>query len=112
MTNQFFYKRKEVQAPKPGEEGPQFKVYSDSFNIEKVIRTVELEDGRMSIALDDMHERIQHNVPIQNKTGKITGYKNEKYVHQSIINLEVEDAIRFKVLTEIYVPKIESSEQE
>lgn len=104
MTNQFFYKRKEVQAPKPGEEGPQFKEYTDSFDITRVIRSVEMEDGKISVALDDTHERIQHNVPIYSKTNQITGYKNEKYTYQSVITLEPEDAVRFKELTEIKLP--------
>ena len=101
--NQFTYTRKEVKAPKEGEEGPQFKELKDSFNLEKVIRTVELEDGRLSIALDDMHERIQHDVPIKNSQGKITGYKNERYTHQSIITLEVPDVVRFRAASEVSV---------
>lgn len=95
--NQFFYTRKEPILAKEGE--PQtFKEYTDSFNINKVIRSVEMEDKRLLILLDDIHERLQE-MPIRNKSGKIT-YEMRRNVFQSEIYLEKEDAERFRKLGE------------
>lgn len=90
MTNQFFYTRV------TGE-----KSYTDSFNLNKVIRSIENEDGTFLVLLDDIHER-SHEVPdIDLRTNKMKGTKRQRDVFQSEINLSAEDAARFKNLTQI-----------
>jgi hypothetical protein len=92
MKNQFFYTRKELVSGTP--ENPVFKEFRDSFNVRKVIRTLGMDDGRLLVLLDDIHQRAQE-VPVHNKQGKITSYKRETNVFQSEIYLEVEDVERF-----------------
>lgn len=90
MTNQFFYTRV------AGE-----KTYTDSFNLNKVIRSIENEDGTFLVLLDDIHER-SHEVPdIDLKTNKMRGTKRQRDVFQSEISLSAEDGARFKNLTQI-----------
>lgn len=90
MTNQFFYTRT------TGE-----KTFTDSFNLNKVIRSIENEDGTFLVLLDDIHER-SHEVPdIDLKTNKMKGTKRQRDVFQSEITLSAEDAKRFKTLTQI-----------
>lgn len=84
MTNQFFYKRVEGE-----------KTFEESFNINKVIRTVEVEDGRRLVLLDDLHERMQKVQQINHKTNKIVGTVKERDTFQSEIYLSKEDNTRF-----------------
>jgi len=90
MTNQFFYTRK---------EGDQ--VFTDSFNINKVIRTVQTEEDNLLVLLDDIHERVMESPNINLKTNKIIGVTRKRDVYQSEINLTGEDIKRFKTLTNI-----------
>lgn len=90
MTNQFFYTRTAND-----------KSFTDSFNLNKVIRSIENEDGTFLVLLDDIHER-SHEVPdIDLRTNKMKGTKRQRDVFQSEITLSVEDANRFKTLTQI-----------
>ena len=90
MTNQFFYTRTAND-----------KTFTDSFNLNKVIRSIENEDGTFLVLLDDIHER-SHEVPdIDLRTNKMKGTKRQRDVFQSEITLSVEDAQRFKNLTQI-----------
>lgn len=84
MKNFFIYKRKL-------EDGTEVK---DSFNIDRVIRTVTIEDGQVVVLLDDYHERISV-VPITNKQKVVVDYKRERNTHQSEIFLSKEDGERF-----------------
>ena len=95
--NQFFYTRKEPV--RPTEEGGEltFKEYKDSFNPEKVIRSIGLENGQRLILLDDLHERIRET-PMRNSKGTVTGYKREKDAFQSEIYLDESDGERFIAL--------------
>ena len=90
MTNQFFYTRKDGD-----------KEYTDSFNINKVIRTVQLEENDLLVLLDDIHERVVETPNINVKTNKMTGITRKRDVYQSEIHLEGEDIERFKKLTNI-----------
>jgi len=99
MKNQFVFTRKEVAGGTP--EAPEFKLFKDSFNIEKVIRAVSMEDGRVLVLLDDIHERAQQVPDVDLKTNKMKGYKRERNTYQTEIYLEVEDANRFYELTAI-----------
>jgi hypothetical protein len=81
MTNQFFYK--------DGEDW-------NSFNINKVIRTVTLEDKSLLVLLDDIHERVIETPNINPKTNKMIGVTRKRDVYQSEIYLKGEDIIRFQ----------------
>jgi hypothetical protein len=99
MTNLFFYTRKELVSGTP--ENPEFKEFKDSFNINKVVRTVTIEDGRVLVLLDDIHERAQQVPDVDPKTNKMKGYKRERNTFQSEIYLDPADAERFSKLTSI-----------
>ena len=100
MRNLFYYIRKELLPPKEGDTEPKYEIYPSSVNVNKVIVTVLMEDGKLALILDDYHERIEE-VPVFNKQKKQTGIKNKIYTHQSTIYLSPEDAERFVKLTSI-----------
>lgn len=95
--NQFFYTR-EIEIPVKASDAagakPQVKKVLDSFNVSLVIRSIVLETGQRLVLLNDLHERNE-KVEIQNKSGKVTGYKNERNTYQSEIYLSPEDSERF-----------------
>lgn len=97
MTNQFFYTRKELVSGTP--ENPEFKEYRDSFNVNTVIRSITMEDGRVLVLLNDLHERAENVPDVDPKTGKPRGVKRVKNVFQSEIYLTPEDSLRFYELT-------------
>jgi len=99
MQNQFFYTRKELVSGTP--ENPEFKEFRDSFNINKVVRSITMEDGRVLVLLDDLHERAQEVPDVDPKTNKMKGYKRVKNTFQSEIYLEPGDAIKFYAFTSI-----------
>lgn len=99
MTNQFFYTRKELVSGTP--ENPEFKEFRDSFNVNKVVRSLTMEDGRLLILLDDLHERAQMVPDVDPKTNKVKGSKRQKDTFQSEIYLDPADAKRFFDLTAI-----------
>lgn len=82
----FFYTRKSEDD----------KVYTDSFNLNKVIRTIQMDDNKVLVLLDDIHDRPE-DVP-EVKNGKIVGQKRVRNVFQTEINLFDEDVIRFNNL--------------
>lgn len=91
--SQFFYTRKELVSGTP--ENPEFKEFKDSFNVNKVIRTMTMDDGRMLVLLDDLHERAQEVPDIDPKTNKMRGQKRVKNTFQSEIYLDPADAERY-----------------
>ena len=99
MQNQFFYTRKELVSGTP--ENPEFKEYRDSFNVEKVVRSITIEDGRVLVLLDDLHERARDVEDIDPKTNKMKGYKRQRDVFQSEIYLDPADGERFMKSTSI-----------
>jgi hypothetical protein len=82
----FFYTRKSEDD----------KVYTDSFNLNKVIRTIQMDDNKVLVLLDDIHERPE-DVP-EVKNGKMIGQKRVRNVFQTEINLFDEDVTRFNNL--------------
>ena len=90
MTNQFFYTRKDGD-----------KEYMDSFNVNKVIRTVAIDDNDLLVLLDDIHERTMETPNINLKTNKVTGVIRKRDVYQSEIHLHGDDITRFIQLTNI-----------
>ena len=97
MNNLFYYEYKEPLEPKEGDTATLFTISKRSFNINKVIMTVE-DGDKLVIVMDDYHLRTEE-VPVRNKKGGIAAYKNKTYTHQTIISLEGEDIERFKELT-------------
>ena len=95
MNNQFIYTRIL--------ENDSSEVISveDSFNIEKVIRSIAMDDGRRLILLNDLHERVQEVPDINPKTGKMAGMRRERNTFQSEIYLDKADGDRFLKLTGI-----------
>ena len=99
MKNQFFYTRKEIKSGTP--ENPVYNEFRDSFSLDKVVRSLTIEDERVLVLLDDIHERSQEVPDIDPRTGKPKGVKRQKNTFQSKIYLDPEDAKRFFELTSI-----------
>jgi hypothetical protein len=99
MKNQFFYTRKELKSGTP--ENPVYNEFRDSFNINKVIRSVAIEDGRVMILLDDLHERAQEVPDVDPRTNKVKGIKRQRNTFQSEIYLDPQDVERFYNATSI-----------
>lgn len=86
---QFWYQRKEGE-----------NVFLDSFNLDKVIRTIGLSDGRQLVLLDDIHERATEVPDVNPITGKTKGVKRVRDVYQSELYLsDEEDIENFKKLS-------------
>jgi hypothetical protein len=90
MKNQFFYTRKDGD-----------KEYTDSFNIDKVIRSVQTGDDELLVLLDDFHERVVETPNINVKTNKIINVSRKRDVYQSEIYLNGVDIQRFHTITSI-----------
>lgn len=90
MKNQFFYTRTDGE-----------KTFKDSFNVNKVVRSLTMEDGRTLVLLDDLHERAQEVPDIDLKTNRMKGMKRQKDTFQSEIYLSPEDAVRFEQATSL-----------
>lgn len=99
MKNQFFYTRREISGGTP--EAPEYKEFRDSFNVNKVIRSITLEDGRVLVLFDDMHERAQEVPDVDPKTKRMKGMKRERNMYQTEIFLDADDAKRFFELTSV-----------
>ena len=98
MKNQFFYTRKEViQDTDPVE----YKEYKDSINLNKVIRSVQMNDDTLVVLLDDMHERTTEVPNINHMNIKVIGTKKKVEVYQTEAYLYGEDIERFRNLTNI-----------
>lgn len=98
MKNQFFYTRKEpIQDTDPVE----YTERVDSINVDKIIRSVQMEDDSIIILLDDMHERTREVPNINPKTNKVTGTKKVTEVYQTEVYLYGENIERFRNLTNI-----------
>jgi hypothetical protein len=95
MKNQFVYTRMLEN------ESSEAIYVRDSFNIDKVVRSITMDDGRRLVLLDDLHERAQEVPDINPKTGKMTGMKRERNTFQSEIYLNKEDGERFLDFTEL-----------
>ena len=96
MKNQFFYTRREsIQGTDPVE----FKEFTDSLNITKVIRSVRMDDENLVVLLDDIHERIKEVPNINTKTNKVIGMKKVSEVFQTEVYLQGKDIERFESIT-------------
>lgn len=90
MRNQFFFTRTEGD-----------RKFRDSFNINKVIRSVQTDDNTLIVLLDDLHERVKEVPNISLKKDKITGIRKQVEVFQSEIYLSGEDIERFYEQTKL-----------
>lgn len=90
MENKQFVYTKFVE-----QEGKEAVLLTDTFSLDKVIRTVEMEDGRRLVLLNDIHERTLEVPDINVKTNKVMGMKRERNTYQSEVILNKEDSIRF-----------------
>ncbi len=98
MKNQFFYTRKEaIQDTDPVE----YNEYNDSINLNKVIRSVQMNDDTVVVLLDDIHERTTEVPNINLKNNKVIGTKKKVEVYQTEAYLYGEDIERFRNLTNI-----------
>ena len=90
MRNQFFFTRTEGD-----------KAFRDSFNINKVIRSVQVDDNTLIVLLDDLHERVKEVPNINTHSNKVTGIRKQVEVFQSEIYLSGEDIERFYEQTKL-----------
>ena len=84
----FFYTRKT-------EDG---KIFTDSFNLNKVIRSVQMDDNKVLVLLDDAHDRSEDVPDVDPKTGKQRGVKRQRNTYSTEISLVDEDVTRFNNL--------------
>ena len=84
----FFYTRKT-------EDG---KIFTDSFNLDKVIRSVQVDDNKVLVLLDDAHDRSEDVPDVDPKTGKQRGIKRQRNTYSTEISLVDEDVTRFNNL--------------
>jgi hypothetical protein len=94
--NQFFYERRESVSGKEGE----FITKKDSFNLDKIILTMEISPTERLVVLDDFHEEIRE-VPSAIKNGKVLKIKKEKGLYQTNVTLMDDDNERFIKLMSI-----------
>lgn len=81
----FFYTRKT-------EDG---KIFTDSFNLNKVVRSVQMDDNKVLVLLDDAHDRSEDVPDVDPKTGKQRGIKRQRNTYSTEISLVDEDVTRF-----------------
>lgn len=112
---QFVYKRETLVPPVYEDEQKTIvkeegytKTVEDSFDIERVIRTITMDDDKLLVLLDDLHERYETKPRLHPKTGKPKFdnkgqiiFERIKDTFQSEIYLSKEEAIQFRKLTSI-----------
>lgn len=109
MRQQFFYTRNETVNRVDASTGEQKAVQiprKDSFNLDKVVRTIEMHDGTVLVLLNDIHERTTETPNISPKSNKVTGVIRKRDTYQSEIYLSPEDGERFYRQTAVeYIPE-------
>ena len=75
------------------------KIYTDSFNLNKVIRSVQVDDNKVLVLLDDAHDRSEDVPDVDPKTGKQRGVKRQRNTYSTEISLVDEDVKRFNNLS-------------
>lgn len=115
LKTQFVFKR-EINVPGIEEDTENgivgtdsyTKVVEDSFDIERVIRTITMDDGKLLVLLDDLHERFEDRPKLHPKTkaprfdkkGEMM-FERVKDTFQSEIYLSKEEAEQYRKLTTI-----------
>lgn len=82
-------------------EGKPDATVFDSFAINKIIRTIHMDDGRRLVLLDDIHERAVETPDINPKTNKVVGTRRERNTFQSEIYLNEEDGNRLLTIIRV-----------
>ena len=72
------------------------KTYTECFNINKMIRSVQISEEELLILFDDYYERSEEVPNVVN--GKVKGSKRERHTYQTEIRLRGEDIERFNNL--------------
>jgi hypothetical protein len=72
------------------------KDYTECFNLNKMIRSVQISEDELLILFDDYYERSEEVPDIKN--GKVFGSKRARHTYQSEISLTGEDITRFNNL--------------
>lgn len=113
--NQFVYKR-EIEVPEMKEDtekgiigtDPYTRIVFDSFNINNVIRAVTMDDDKLLVLLDDLHEHYENKAKVHPKTGKPKFdrkgqmiFERVKETFQSEIYLSKKEAKKYLKLTSI-----------
>lgn len=110
MKNQFFYTIKHTVAngaPTRANDESIEQTFTASFNLDKVIRSMELPDGNLVVILDDFHTEMRQSVS-KNPNGKDV-LKVTPTTMQSEIMLNPIDKQRFIELTNVESWKLEKS---
>jgi len=103
MGKQFFYTRKQVMpAPKGSDKEILIKECLDSFDVDEVLRTVENEDGTITVALKDGHEESRPVGREPSKGNKEGALIKARVWVQSQIQLEGVDIVRFREISKVY----------
>jgi hypothetical protein len=63
-----------------------------------VIRSVQVDDNKVLVLLDDAHDRSEDVPDIDPKTGKQRGVKRQRNTYSTEISLVDEDVTRFNSL--------------
>ena len=74
------------------------KIYTDSINLNKVVRSVQMDDNKVLILLDDTHDRSEDVPDIDPKTQKQRGIKRQRNTYSTEISIFDEDVTRFNNL--------------
>ena len=83
------------------DKGPSELTVTESFDLNRVIRSVMVNTEELVVLLDDFHERAVE-VPIKSNNGKVVGSKREKNIYQSEISLKGDDIKRFREASEFF----------
>lgn len=92
-------KKDETGVEVPGQFETEERIYKDSFNLDKVIRTMQISDNNMIVLLDDGHEVTDTQKALKNPSkgpvaNNVVDVKSRIWV-QSEIYLEGEDINRY-----------------
>lgn len=98
--NQFYYTRKEIKQPEYGDTEVKFEEFTDSMNLQYVVRSIGLDNGERVVILDDFKEFSQE-VELKSNKGNSKGVGTRRKSAQSEIYLNKEDAEKFVKLTNI-----------
>ena len=83
MKNQFFYTRKE---PIKDTNPLEFKEFRDSINVDKVIRTIRINEESLLVLLNDLHERTEEVPRINKKTNRPSFDKQGQPIYDRVRN--------------------------
>lgn len=102
MSRHFFYERKEAKLPKEPNGTPYFETYIDSFNLDCVIRSYQVDADTLFVLLNDGHEESRVvDGPVNSKQEP----RRERQWIASQIILQGQDIVNFRrALGHIPVP--------